>query len=333
MTRSCVVTGAGGFIGSHLARSLLSDGWAVRGIDSFSDAYDPAEKRERVASLLPQTGFTFVSVDLAEAELDSAVAGTEVVFHLAGRAGVRASFGTEEKYIHDNVVATERLLEACARAASVRRLVFASSSSVYGDGPRPFREEGEAAPISPYARTKLAAEEMCLNACCSTLETVALRYFTVYGPGQRPDMALRIFAEAALSGHSLQLLGDGTQSRDFTFVEDVVRATRRAADAPVSGLAINIGGGAVVSLLEVFDLLRSLVGPIQIETHPSARGDVNHTEADHTRARTILGFEAEVSIADGYRRQIDYLRSRIHGENSPNPRHVPGPVTRPVDTS
>jgi nucleoside-diphosphate-sugar epimerase len=291
----------------------------VRGIDSFTDAYDPAEKRERVASLVPEAGFSLVPEDLAEAALDSTIAGAEVVFHLAGRAGVRASFGTEDKYIHDNVEATERLLEACTRTASVRRLVFASSSSVYGDGPRPFREDGAVAPISPYARTKLTAEEMCLNASRSNLETVALRYFTVYGPGQRPDMALRLFAEAALSGRPLQLLGDGTQSRDFTFVEDVVRATRLAADAPVSGLAINIGGGAVISLLAVFDLLRALIGPIQIETHPSARGDVNHTEADHTRARTILGFEAEVSIADGYSRQVDYLRSRVHGDDSPHP--------------
>lgn len=317
MPRSCVVTGAAGFIGSHLSMGLLNDGWAVRGIDAFTDAYDPAEKRARAASLVAHAGFALVGEDLAYADLDSCLGGAEVVFHLAGRAGVRASFGSEDKYTHDNIGATERLLEACSRTPSVRRVVFASSSSVYGNGPRPFREEGDVAPISPYARTKLAAERICLDASGANLETVALRYFTVYGPGQRPDMALRLFAEAALSGRALQLLGDGTQSRDFTFVTDVVRATRLAADAPVDGITINIGGGAIVSLLEVFELLRSRVGPIHIETHPTARGDVNHTEADHTRARTILGFEADVSFTDGYSRQIESLRTTVQGEESP----------------
>jgi len=307
--RSCAVTGAAGFIGAHLSELLLDEGWSVIGIDAFTDSYAPSEKLRRAAELVSRPGFTLVSGDLVDVDLDQSLQGVEVIFHLAGRAGVRASFEHEMSYQHDNVDATRRLLSACTRLTSVRRVVYASSSSVYGDGPRPFREVGRTAPISPYARTKLIAEQACLAAAGPDLETVALRYFTVYGPGQRPDMGLRLFAEAALDGRPLQLLGDGTQSRDFTFVQDAARATRLAADAAVSGVAINLGGGSTVSLLEVFDLLRSLVGPLRIETHPTARGDVSHTEADHTRAHELLGFRAEVSFTDGYARQVESLRA------------------------
>ncbi len=313
MTRRCVVTGAAGFIGSRLTQTLLSTGWSVVGIDGFTDSYDPAEKLARALLLEARPGFSLTRGDILDVPLDDTLAGAEVVFHLAGRAGVRASFESEDRYRHDNIEVTHRLLEACARTSSVRRLVYASSSSVYGNGARPFREEGAVAPISPYGRTKLVAERECLGAAGPNLETVALRYFTVYGPGQRPDMGLRIFAEAALDGRAMVLFGDGTQSRDFTFVDDIARATILAADAPVDGLVVNVGGGATITLLEVFDLLRRFVGPIQIDAQPVARGDVAHTEADHTRARELLGFRAEVAFEDGYRRQVDDLRSKRMG--------------------
>ncbi|MGH7642642.1 MAG: NAD-dependent epimerase/dehydratase family protein [Candidatus Dormibacteria bacterium] len=308
MTRRCLVTGAAGFIGSHLTRQLLDSGWLVTGIDGFTDSYDPAEKFARAELLQAIPGFSFVSGDILDIPLEDVLSESEVVFHLAGRAGVRASFESESRYVHDNVDASHRLLEACTRVPAVRRLVYASSSSVYGNGTRPFRETGEVAPISPYGRTKLAAERELLAVTGGTLETVALRYFTVYGPGQRPDMGLRLFAEAALDGRPIVLFGDGTQSRDFTFVDDVARATVLAADAPVSGLVVNIGGGTIVSLLDVFDLLRSWVGPLQIDAQPVATGDVSHTEADHSRAREALGFRAAVEFSDGYRRQVDSLR-------------------------
>lgn len=310
MTRKCVVTGAAGFIGSNLARLLLDDGWEVTGLDGFTDSYDPKEKRARAAQLVDLPGFSLVSGDILDIDLDAALGDAEVVFHLAGRAGVRASFELESRYVHDNVDVTQRLLGACRRLPSVRRLVFASSSSVYGNGPRPFRETAQTAPISPYGRTKLVCETACIAASGPELETVALRYFTVYGPGQRPDMGLRIFAEATLGGEPLVLFGDGTQSRDFTFVSDAARATARAADAPVDGMIINVGGGNIVTLLQVFDLLRKYVGPIEIDARPVARGDVAHTEADHTRAREILGFRAAVTFEEGYRRQIEWVRQR-----------------------
>lgn len=309
--RRCVVTGSAGFIGSTLCTRLVRDGWVVTGIDAFTDSYDPVEKILRAASLTRIAGTTLVAGDLVDLELERVFEGAEVVFHLAGRAGVRPSFALEQSYIHDNVVATERVVGA-ARRAGVRRVVCASSSSVYGDGDAPFREDATPSPISPYGRTKLEAEQCCLAASGRDLEAVALRYFTVFGPGQRPDMGLRLFAEAALAGRPITLFGDGSQRRDFTYVHDVVAATVAAADAPASGLAVNVGGGASVSLIEVLDLLRVLVADdLLVDVQPFARGDVRVTSADLTRSRELLGFAPQVPFAVGYERQVSWLRDRF----------------------
>ncbi len=256
--RRCVVTGSAGFIGSQLCKRLVRDGWSVVGIDGFIDSYDPVEKVMRAASLARVAGISLIVGDLVELDLVEAFKGAEVVFHLAGRAGGRASFSGERRYVHDNILATSGLSRP--PPGRTRRVVYASSSSVYGDGETPFREDAVSAPISPYGRTKLEAEHLCLGAAGADLEAVALRYFTVYGPGQRPDMGLRLFAEAALTGRPITLLGDGTQRRDFTYVCDTVAATAAAADAPTSGLAINVGGGSDVSILDVLDLLRGFTG-------------------------------------------------------------------------
>jgi UDP-glucuronate 4-epimerase len=304
-----MVTGAAGFIGSRLTQQLLDEGHFVIGVDAFTPTYDVREKLARTAALREHPRYQHLAGDLVELHLAPILEGIDVVFHLAGRPGVRPSFELRDLYRHDNVLATERLVEACTAAPSVRRLVYASSSSVYGDALLPLREDGTPAPVSPYGETKLEAERICLAANGSRLETVALRYFTVYGPGQRPDLGLRRFAEAALAGRPIELLGDGTQSRDFTYVDDVVEATRRAARAPVAGLAVNVAGGTRISLLEVFSLLEKLVSHhVEIKANPFARGDVRHTEADTTRARLLLGFEPTVNFADGYRREVDWLR-------------------------
>jgi len=309
--RRCVVTGVAGFIGSRLAGRLVQEGWEVIGIDGFTDSYDPVEKVMRAASLVRTSGISLVVGDLVSLNLAEVFEGAELVFHLAGRAGVRASFTGFERYEHDNIEATRAVL-AAARAASVRRVVFASSSSVYGNGVTPFREDADPDPISPYGRTKLVAEELCLDAASDQLETVALRYFTVYGPGQRPDMGLRIFAEAALTGRPIVLLGDGSQRRDFTYVCDIVTATVSAADAPVSGLAINVGGGSDISLSDVLVLLEELVGSaLEITPEPFARGDVRVTSADLTRARTLLDFRAQVPFAAGFEREVAWVRERL----------------------
>jgi UDP-glucuronate 4-epimerase len=311
-SRRFLVTGAAGFIGSRLAQRLLDEGATVIGFDAYTTTYDVAEKRSRTTRLLRHPRYEHVEGDLVDLPIEQLLDDVEVVFHLAGRPGVRPSFELEDLYRHDNVDATRRLLDACLAEPAVRRVVYASSSSVYGDAPLPFRETREPAPISPYGQTKLEAERLCLAANGPALETVALRYFTVYGPGQRPDMGLRRFAEAALAGQTIELLGDGTQSRDFTYVDDIVDATRRAADALAAGLAINVGGGSRITLLGVFDVLGELVGrPLDVVFRPFARGDVRHTAADGSRARELLGFEARVGFAEGYRREVDWLRGRI----------------------
>jgi UDP-glucuronate 4-epimerase len=288
---------------------LLALGCTVIGVDAYTPTYNVGEKLARTAQLRQHPRYRHVTADLVDLVLAPILDGVDVVFHLAGRPGVRLSFSNPDLYARDNVEATGHLVAACKLAPSVRRLIFASSSSVYGDAPLPLREDAPPAPISPYGQTKLEAERLCFAANSALLETVALRYFTVYGPGQRPDLGLRRFAEAALGDRPIELLGDGTQTRDFTYVDDVVEATMRAACAPASGLAVNIAGGSRVSLVDVFAVLEELAGrPIDIEAKPFARGDVRHTHADTTRARQLLGFRPTVDFAEGYRREVDWLR-------------------------
>ncbi len=307
---TCVVTGAAGFIGSHLSERLLEDGHRVVGIDGFTDSYDAAEKLSRAVRLVARPGFTLVTGHLVDLPLRQHLAGADAVFHLAARAGVRASFRLERSYRYDNVDSTRALVEA-ALSVGVRRLVYASSSSVYGEAAPPFAETRPTAPVSPYGRTKLEAERICLDASGGDLEAVALRYFTVYGPGQRPDMALRLFAEAALDHRPITLFGDGTQSRDFTFIDDIVEATVRAATAPVAGLAVNVGGGSRITLLSIVSLLETLLGyPVSAERLPFAAGDVHHTGADTTRAHELLGYVPTTAFTEGYAREVRWLRTR-----------------------
>ncbi|MHB1615429.1 MAG: NAD-dependent epimerase/dehydratase family protein [Actinomycetes bacterium] len=306
-----LVTGAAGFIGSHLTHRLLDTGHQVVGVDAFTSSYDPAEKFARAAGLVGHPGFSLVSGDLAELPIRRHLAGVDTVFHLAGRPGVRPSFVEPQAYRHDNVVATHRLLTAARRAPSVRRVVYASSSSVYGNGVLPLREDAEPAPVSPYGKSKLDAERLCLQADGDGLESVALRYFTVYGPGQRPDMALRRFIEAVVHGQTLTVLGDGRQSRDFTYVDDIVTATVAAAHAPVAGMAVNVGGGSRVVLIEAIRLIESLTGTsARIRYEEVARGDVDHTAADLGRARELLDFAAAVPFADGLAAEVAWVAGR-----------------------
>jgi UDP-glucuronate 4-epimerase len=305
-----LVTGAAGFIGSRLCHRLLDAGHTVVGVDGFTDSYPASEKLARAADLARRLGFRLMSGHLTELPLVDMLSEVEIVYHLAGRAGVRASYERERCYERDNVTSTRLLLGAARHARSVRRLVYASSSSVYGDARLPFREDAPTRPRSPYGRTKLDAELACLHADGTDLETIALRYFTVYGPGQRPDMGLRIFAEAALDGRPLHVFGDGSQSRDFTYVDDIVRATRLAGSARSSGLAINVGGGSRVTQSETLELLSALVGrPLNVRYEQFARGDVRHTGADLTRARDVLGFVPWTPLACGLAAEVDWIRT------------------------
>ncbi len=301
-----LLTGAAGFIGSHLAERLLAEGNQVTGVDAFTDYYDPSRKRDNV-SAIDDAAFELVEGDLNELDLESLVGGVDAVFHLAGQPGVRASWGKSfEIYADQNVLATQRLLEAC-KAASVGRVVYASSSSIYGDAERfPTSEEDLPAPISPYGVTKLAGEHLCrLYFKAYGLETVSLRYFTIYGPRQRPDMAFCRFIDAALSGSTITVFGDGEQVRDFTYVADVVSATVAAATAGQPGSVYNVAGGTQTSVREVIEAIGELTGrPIAVENLDPIAGDARRTGADTSRARRDLGYAPSVDLREGLARQI-----------------------------
>lgn len=301
-----VVTGAGGFIGSRLAARLLDDGHEVLGIDRLSDYYEPQRKRAALERLAERPGFRFLIGDLNELDLNAAFAGADTVFHLAAQPGVRSSWGREFGiYLADNVHATQRILDALS-AARGPRLVFASSSSVYGDAERyPTDETAPPQPISPYGLTKLAAEHLCRMYARSGVETVVLRYFTIFGPGQRPDMAFCRFIDAALGGREVEVLGDGRQVRDFTYVDDAVAATIAAGERGVAGETYNVAGGTQASVLDVLAALEELVGaPVKRRHLPAAAGDVKRTSADSAKARRELGFNPQVNLFDGLRRQL-----------------------------
>ena len=304
-----VVTGAAGFIGSHLCAHLLDKGDEVMGIDSFTDYYDPRRKERNLAALRDRPGFVECRLDLSTAPLEMIFERAEVVYHLAGQPGVRGSWGEDfAPYLSRNIHATQRVLEA-ARTAQLWKVVYASSSSVYGDSETyPTTEDLVPRPVSPYGVTKLAAEHLCeLYRTTSGVPTVSLRLFTVYGPRQRPDMAFTRLVEAALAGDPFLLYGDGMQSRDFTYVGDVVTAMRQSALSPWTGVA-NIGGGSRTTMNEVITKVQDLVGPIQIVRLPSQRGDVRHTAADTTAAREGFGYHPRTTLDAGLARMVDAAR-------------------------
>jgi len=286
-----LVTGAAGFIGSHLCERLLADGHVVRGVDRFSAYYEREIKESNLACCRQHRSFSLVEADLAIADLDDLVDGVEGVFHLAAQPGVRPSWGDGfVDYVRDNVVGTQRLLEAL-RGHPVP-VVIASSSSVYGDAERyPVCEQSvELSPVSPYGLTKLAVEHLArIYTAQHRIPTVSLRYFTVYGPRQRPDMAFTRLIDSALAGRPLRLFGDGTQSRDFTFVADAVDATVRALGGS-AGRVYNVGGGEPTTLNAVVGTLADLIGhQVDVVREPAAPGDVRHTWAETSRARAELG--------------------------------------------
>jgi UDP-glucuronate 4-epimerase len=307
---NALVTGCAGFIGSHLTESLLADGHAVLGVDAFTDNYAPADKHANLARASDYDGFRLVAADLAEADVRALAQDCDVVFHLAGEPGVRASWGARfDDYMRRNVAATQRLLEAVDPAT---RVVYASSSSVYGDALRlPTREDVAPRPLSPYGVTKLAAEHLCLlYASEHGMDTIALRYFSVYGPRQRPDMAFRRFCEAVAAGAPLELFGDGRQTRDFTYVDDVVAATRAAGASRRRGV-YNVGGGARVSLNRALELLAGLAGrPLDIRRGEREAGDAQDTGADIARARAELGYAPATRLEDGLAAELEWVLTR-----------------------
>ncbi|MGD9696354.1 MAG: NAD-dependent epimerase/dehydratase family protein [Thermoleophilia bacterium] len=304
-----MITGVAGFIGSRLAERLLDDGWSVLGLDALTSFTPVAVKHHRLARLCEWGGFTFARRDLARDPLAEDLDGADVVFHLAGQPGVRGSFGPGfDLYVERNVTATQRLLETMVTAGA-RNLVMASSSSVYGDSAsRPTPEDAPLLPRSPYGVTKMAVEGLArCYAAGHGIRVVALRYFTVFGPGQRPDMAFQRLCEAALGGTPFPLHGDGRQSRDVTYVDDVVEATVAAAGRGQG--AYNIGGGSPATLAEAIATVAELAGaPVPVLPGPPAPGDVRDTAADIGRARRDLGWAPRVGLRDGLVAQLEATR-------------------------
>jgi len=309
----CLVTGAAGFIGSHLSERLVAEGHEVIGVDCFTDYYARERKEANLAGLRREPRFELVERDLAAVPLEGLVRGVDVVFHQAAQAGVRASWGSGfETYTHHNVLGTQRVLEA-AKNAGVRKVVYASSSSVYGDtDDLPMRETGRTAPYSPYGVTKLAGEHLAeLYRHNFGLATASLRYFTVYGPRQRPDMAFNKFIRAMLTGAALPLFGSGNQTRDFTFIADAVEANFLAGTTDALGV-FNIGGGSRVTVNQVLEQLGEIVGVApQLERQGEQAGDVKHTWAETTRAREGLGFVPKVGLREGLAAQVAWQRTLL----------------------
>ncbi|MCD6519652.1 MAG: GDP-mannose 4,6-dehydratase [Anaerolineae bacterium] len=311
---TCLVTGVAGFIGSHLAERLLREGYRVVGVDCFTDYYAREIKEHNIQGLLQAPGFTFIEADLGEMDLVSLLEGVSYVFHQAAQAGVRASWGQSFAiYTTLNILNTQKLLEA-ARQSKLKKFIYASSSSVYGDSDElPLRETTLLRPVSPYGVSKLAGEHLArLYAKNFGVPTVSLRYFTVYGPRQRPDMAFHKFLRAIYTGGTIHIYGDGEQTRDFTFVSDAVEANILAMTRGEPGSYFNIGGGSRVTVNHCLDLLRQITGrdfPVRYET--PQHGDVRHTWADTTAARNELGFCPRVSLEEGLRAEDEWFREVI----------------------
>jgi nucleoside-diphosphate-sugar epimerase len=307
---SAIVTGCAGFLGSHLCEALLDSGHSVTGVDCFTSYYSRALKERNVARLYPAPGFRLVEADIAEAPLTPLFDDADVVFHLAAQAGVRTSFGDGfGDYLHHNVQGTQRLLEEAA-GRKLQAFVYASSSSVYGDQDvYPVSEDAPLRPLSPYGSTKVITEQLAGAFWRShKVPAVGLRYFTVYGPRQRPDMAFSRFLSQAVGGRPLQVLGDGRQVREFTYVDDVVTATLAAAEHGERGAVYNVGGGQPVSVLEAVALLEELLDrPLRIEHLGGGEGDPRRTDADITRARRDLGYAPATSLADGLAAHLEAL--------------------------
>jgi UDP-glucuronate 4-epimerase len=321
MTERALITGCAGFLGSRLAEQLVDDGCDVVGIDCFTPYYHRVVKERNLERLRDEPAFSLLELDLACADLGGALDGVDVVFHLAAQAGVRGSFGDRfADYLRNNVFATQRLLEAAADSA-ITAFVYASSSSVYGDAARyPTTELSARRPVSPYGMTKVATEELALVYLrCFGVPAVGLRYFTAYGPRQRPDMAFARFFGCALAGRSLPINGDGHQVRDFTYVDDVVQGTIAAARRGRPGAVYNVGGGSPVELVAAIGMIEELSGRrLVLDRRPAGVGEARRTGCDGRLAREELGFVPRTELRAGLAAQLEWILGS-HGRRAAAP--------------
>jgi UDP-glucose 4-epimerase len=314
MSAKVLVTGAAGFIGSHLSERLLAEGYEVLGVDSLTDYYDTRIKQENLQELRSNPNFTFYQQSLNEIDLHELLEGVTVIFHQAAQAGVRASWGQRfEEYIDSNIRTTQRLCEA-AREMSIRRFIFAGSSSVYGETTLlPMSESHPVHPVSPYGVTKLAGENICLLYKKNfNLPVVSLRYFTVFGPRQRPDMAFHSFIRNARNGAPIEVFGNGSQTRDFTYVTDIVEANMLAMEYKGDESVFNIGGGSRRSLNSALDILNDAGSyHFDIVYKDISKGDVSHTYADIQLAKTELGFEPTMKFDQGIAYEVEWVDNML----------------------
>lgn len=308
--KKAIVTGCAGFIGSSLSERLLQEGYQVVGVDCFTDHYDAKIKQNHARRLAAQGGFTLLPKNMLELDWNDLFADVDYVFHHAAIPGVRTSWGDSfQDYVQTNILATQNLLEA-AKNSQIKKFVYASSSSIYGKTEGSTPETRIPRPLSPYGVTKLGGEQLChLYADNYGVPTVALRYFTVYGPKQRPDMAFHKFIKAILSEKAIQVYGDGTQTRDFTYIDDVVEANLLAAQSGAAGIAINIGGMSRIVLNDVIALIGKLTNRLpQVDYLDKQAGDPPHTWADIGKAEKLLGYSPKVALEEGLRKEIEYVK-------------------------
>lgn len=307
-----LVTGVAGFIGSHLAEKLVKEGHDVVGIDVFAPYYSKELKKDNIKKLLKNKKFTFIQEDILKTDLKKLLKNIDLVFHLAAQAGVRASWGKYFKvYIDNNIYATQLLLETAKECRKLKKIIFASSSSIYGDTKDlPIREDTLPVPVSPYGVTKLAAEKLCsLYWKNYKVPAVSLRFFSVYGPRQRPDMAFNIFTRNIIQGKTINVFNEGNQTRDFTFVSDIVNGIVLSLKEGVEGGVFNLGGGNRVSLMKVIKIIESILKiKAKIKMDAAQKGDVKDTWADISKAKRILKYNPQVNIEEGLKAEIDWIK-------------------------
>ncbi|MFA7466786.1 MAG: NAD-dependent epimerase/dehydratase family protein [Desulfotomaculaceae bacterium] len=306
----CLVTGAAGFIGSHLVEKLVASGFFVVGIDSFTNYYSQQQKKRNIEEFINLPNVTFHSVDILFDDLHSLVKDIDYCFHLAGEPGVRLSWGqTFQNYLHQNVFTTQKLLESL-KGTSIKKFIYASSSSVYGACDLPMKEVNQPKPISPYGVTKLAAEQICHAYWHNhKIPFVALRYFTVYGPRQRPDMAFSRMIKCLEIGELFYVYGDGKQTRDFTYVDDIVDATISAAKSGACGEVINTGGGSRANIIEIINLLEKISDrKLNFEHIEGQKGDPSDTLADLEKATRYLNYQSKTHLEQGLKNQFQWFR-------------------------
>ncbi len=309
-----IVTGCAGFIGSHLTDKLLSLGHEVTGIDCFTDYYSRKQKEENISEIIKDRNFSFMEEDLLEIDLEEIIDSADYLFHQAAQAGVRYSWGNSfDVYTRNNILATQKILEAC-KGSGLKKLIYASSSSVYGDTTElPMKEDSVLKPVSPYGVSKLAAENLCyLYSKNYNVPCISLRYFTVYGPRQRPDMAFHMFIKAVLENKEFEVFGDGEQTRDYTFISDAVDANIKAMESEIDDASVfNIGGGSRKTLNEVIKVIEGTAGKkARIKYIEKQKGDMRHTYADISKARDKLKYAPKVSLEEGLKREVEWLKKK-----------------------